>query len=126
MQDDLQPLADGPINPHDGVSVHRGFPNPAADNYGRRTALALDLNKLLVKHPSSTFLFRIAGHHWVEQGIFDGDLAIIDRALTPHAYDIVLIWCDDNFELHRRNTITENKHIWGVVSAVIHPRPEGV
>lgn len=131
MQDDLQPLADGATNPHDGVSVHRGFPNPAADNItdhsagDRRTALALDLNALLIKHPSSTFLFRIAGHHWVEQGIFDGDIAIIDRALTAHGYDIVLVWLDDNFELHRRNTITEHQHIWGVVSAVIHPRPEG-
>ena len=113
-------MADG--NAHDGVSIHSGFPNPAADSYGRQSALALDLNQLLVQHPSSTFLFRIAGHHWVEQGVFDGDIAIIDRALTPNGYDIVLIWEDDNFELHRRNTITENKHIWGVVSAIIHPR----
>lgn len=126
MQNYLQPLADGDINPHDGVSVHKGFPNPAADNYGRRTSLALDLNKLLVKHPSSTYLFRIAGHHWTEQGIFDGDVAVIDRALTANSYDTVLIWIDDNFELRRRNTITENQHIWGVVSAVIHLRPEGV
>jgi SOS-response transcriptional repressor LexA len=125
MQNDLYPMADGVPNSHDGVSVHRGFPNPATDNYGRRTALALDLNALLINHPSSTFLFRIAGHHWTEQGIFDGDIAIIDRALTAHSYDIVLVWLDDNFELYRRNDITENQHIWGVVSAVIHPRPEG-
>ncbi len=122
MQNDLHSMADGSSNPHDGVSIHQGFPNPAADNYGRRSALALDLNQLLIKHPSSTFLFRIAGHYWVEQGIFDGDIAIIDRALTPSSSDIVLIWLDDNFELHRLSTMTENQHIWGVVSAVIHPR----
>jgi SOS-response transcriptional repressor LexA len=58
----------------------------------------------------------------VEQGIFDGDIAIIDRALQAHAYDIVMVWLDENFELHRRNAVTENQHIWGVVSAIIHPR----
>lgn len=125
MHDNISFVADSDTNPHDGVSIHKGFPNPAADNYGRRTALALDLNGLLVKHPSSTFLFRISGQHWVEQGIFDGDLAVVDRSLTPQGYDIVLTWFDENFELRRRNTITENQHVWGVVSAVIHPRPEG-
>lgn len=121
MQDHLEPMADG--EEVTGVSLHQGFPNPAADNFSKnRQGLALDLNQLLVRHPSSTFLFRISGHHWAEQGIFDGDIAIIDRALTARPYDIVLVWLDENFELHRRNTITENQHIWGVVSAIIHPR----
>jgi DNA polymerase V len=122
MQDHLEPLADG--NAITGVSLHQGFPNPAADNFSAtRQGLALDLNQLLVQHPSSTYMFRIGGHHWAEQGIFDGDIALVDRALTARPYDIVLVWLDENFELHRRNTITkENQHIWGVVSAVIHPR----
>lgn len=121
MQDHLEPLADGEAVT--GVSLHQGFPNPAADNFSRsRTGLALDLNQLLVRHPSSTFLFRIRGHNWVEQGVFDGDIAIIDRALQASPYDIVMVWLDENFELVRRNRIAENQHIWGVVSAIIHPR----
>ena len=123
MQDNIQPLAGGPEDT--GVSVHSGFPNPAADNLGRRRGLALDLNQLLVQHPSSTYMFRISGHHWAEQGIFDGDVAIIDRALQATPHDIVLTWSDDSFELHRRNRLTENQHIWGVVSAIIHPRQKG-
>lgn len=123
MQDNPEPMADG--DETTGISIHSGFPNPAADSHGRGQSLALDLNQLLISHPSSTYLFRIRGHHWVEQGIFDGDVAIIDRALQASPYDIVLIWLDDNFELHRRNRITENQHIWGVVSAIIHPRSKG-
>jgi SOS-response transcriptional repressor LexA len=118
MQTNIEPMADS--NLPAGVSVHRGFPNPAADK--TQPALALDFNQLLVQHPSSTFLFRIAGHQWIEQGVFDGDIAIIDRALTPQKHDIVLLWQDENFELHRRNDITNTQHIWGVVSAIIHPR----
>lgn len=120
MQDNLQPLADGQAIT--GVSVHSGFPNPAADNQGRTRGLALDLNQLLVQHPSSTYLFRISGHTWAEQGVFDGDIAIIDRVLQATPHDIVLTWSNDNFELHRRNRLTEKQPIWGVVSAIIHPR----
>ena len=120
MQDNLQSLADG--QEFTGVSVHSGFPNPAADNLSRGSGLALDLNQLLIKHPSSTYLFRINGQQWTDQGIFDGDIAIIDRALAPHPQDIVLIWQDDVFELHRYGTITKNQHIWGVAQAIIHPR----
>ncbi|MDB5169854.1 MAG: peptidase and domain protein [Candidatus Saccharibacteria bacterium] len=123
MHDHLEPMANG--QEPTGVSIHSGFPNPAADSQGRPGGLALDLNQLLVQHPSSTYLFRISGHHWAEQGIFDGDIAMIDRALSASPHDIVLIWLDDNFELHRRNRLTENQHIWGVVSAIIHPRNKG-
>ncbi len=120
MHDHLEPLANS--NELAGVSVHGGFPNPAADNLGNRHGLALDLNQLLIQHPSSSYLFRIHGHHWTEQGIFDGDIAIIDRALRPSAQDIVLSWQDENFELGRYNNVIHKQTVWGVVSATIHPR----
>ncbi|MEJ0073631.1 MAG: S24 family peptidase [Candidatus Saccharibacteria bacterium] len=61
------------------VQVHAGLPNPAAE----RTGAPLSLDKLLVRHPSSTYFFRIRGHTWHATAVFDGDLAVIDRALTP-------------------------------------------
>lgn len=118
MQDDLQPMANS--RETTGISMHSGFPNPAADNHGRGSALALDLNQLLIHHPSSTYLFRVRGEAWAEQGIFDNDLAIIDRALQSQPSDIVLTWHDEQFELcHKRSTGPEH-HIWGVVSSIIH------
>lgn len=100
------------------VSMHAGFPNPAADRHGA----PLSLDRLLITHPSSTYFFRLRGHQWEEQGIFDGDIAIIDKALTPHAQDLVVWWQDGGeFYLTRFNR-AKKQNIWGVVSSIIHPR----
>lgn len=115
MQDDLQNLANG-----DGVSVHAGFPNPAADQRGRGKPLALDINKILVRHPSSTYLFRISGHSWADQGVFDGDVAVIDRAVQPAGRDLVISWQDSGFSLYRHHQLPQGEEPLGVVTAIIH------
>jgi len=66
--------------------VSAGFPS-AADDYIER---ALDLNEHLVQHPSATYYARAQGHSMVGRGIFDGDLLIVDRALTAKQDDIVI------------------------------------
>lgn len=114
MEDDLPTVADS-----DGVSLHGGFPNPALDVRGRKTALALDLNQLLVRHPSSTYVFRISGHAQAEQGIFDGDVALIDRAISPRRGDLVISWQDDDFSLWRFEKSSKVAP-WGIVTAIIH------
>lgn len=99
------------------VAVHAGFPNPAAE----RSGSPLSLDKLLVQHPSSTYFFRIRGHSWHRYGVFDGDLAIIDRALNPHENDLVVWWePSDEFRL-TRFARTARQNIWGTVTAIIHP-----
>lgn len=99
-----------------GVSVHPGFPNPAAD-----TRLhGLDLNQLLVRHPTSTFLFRIRGEQGITQGIFDGDIAIVDRLAAPHANALVLWHDGQRFNLSRPGRIQSGGAVWGTVTAVIH------
>jgi len=115
MDDDLQAMAHG-----DGVSVHSGFPNPAADRQERGQRLALDINQLLVKHPSSTYLFRVAGHHFSDQGIYDGDVAVIDRALRPRPADLVVAWQTGGSTLCRYGQLGPEDQVWGVVAAVIH------
>lgn len=104
---------------HDnGVSIHAGFPNPAAD----KSFNSLDLHQLLVERPSSTFLFRIAGSQWEADGIFDGDIAVIDRALDPRQADRVAWWDDASGTFH----ISTLKHMpdtaacWGVITATVH------
>lgn len=115
MQNDLQTLADG----DDGVTVHTGFPNPALDQRGRGKPLALDINALLISHPSSTYLFRISGHSWSDQGVFDGDIAVIDRALSPRPSDLVISWQDSGFSVCRRRQLAHEEPL-GVVVAIIH------
>jgi len=98
------------------VAVHAGFPNPAAE----RTGAPLSLDKLVVKHPSSTYFFRIRGHSWYRYGVFDGDLAIIDRALTPRGHNLVVWWSEDGEFALSRFDRTRGVNTWGVVTAIIH------
>ena len=104
------------LNTADGVSVHTGFPNPAAD----RRLRGLDLNELLIKQPNSTFMFRIRGQEGTTQGIFDGDLAVVDRAANPKPSDFVLWHDGEHFKLSRPARMTEGSTLWGVITAVIH------
>ncbi|HEX7633456.1 MAG TPA: S24 family peptidase [Candidatus Saccharimonadales bacterium] len=115
--DNLQTMAN---SNEDGVSIHTGFPNPALDHSGQGPRLALDINQLLVRHPSSTYLFRIAGHRWSDQGVYDGDVAVIDRSRRHNARDLVVTWQDDSFQLMREPQLTPGEPIWGVVTAIIH------
>lgn len=100
----------------DGVSVHAGFPNAAAD----RRLRSLDLNQLLIAHPSGTFVFRIRGDQGVTQGIFDGDIALVDRLEAPRSSSLVL-WHDGRrFQLSRPARMAAGGTAWGTVTAVIH------
>ena len=98
------------------ISVHAGFPNPAAD----RTGAPLSLDKLLVQHPSSTFFFRIRGHNWHRYGVFDGDLAIIDRAITPQANQLVVWWLEGGEFALSPFAQADQQTIWGSVTAIVH------
>ncbi len=118
IMDDLQIMAHG--DGSDGVSVHTGFPNPGIDQRGRGQPLALDINQLLVRHPSSTYLFRISGHHWADQGVFDGDIAVIDRALRPRPADLVISWQDSGFSISRNHQLARHDESLGVVTAIVH------
>ncbi|MBX6334857.1 hypothetical protein IRY61_06000 [Candidatus Saccharibacteria bacterium] len=102
----------------DGVSVHTGFPNPAVD----QRLQTLDLNKLLIQHAASTYMFRIRGNEWEGAGVFDGDIAIVDRALDPHKTDVV-IWWDEatgEFAISKFAGMPKTAALWGVVTATIH------
>lgn len=102
----------------DGVSIHTGFPNPALD----KSLDNLDLQQLLIPRPISSFLFRIAGDQWEDVGIFDGDIAIIDRALSAGRQDIVVWWDETagDFGVSRCKDMPEHSSMWGVVTATIH------
>ncbi len=103
---------------HESVSIHAGFPNPAAD----KGVSSLDVHQLLIPRPSSTFIFRIAGDQWEDMGIFDGDIAIIDRALGMRKSDVVAWWNDGRgeFQLSYSRDMPTEAQLFGVVSSTIH------
>lgn len=98
------------------VTEHRGFPNPATDT----TIVPLDLNKLLIKHPLSTFFMRITSGSWERYGIFSGDLALVDKALSPANNDLVIWWDESSFIVSRFHKLPLDTPVWGVVTAIIH------
>jgi len=113
-------------------SVAAGFPSPADDYIEDQ----LNLNQLLVHHPTATFFVRADGD-FLEAGIFKGDILIIDRSLKAINDKMVIAIITDKFVIRRYQ---QNKHgtflstahekvkittdsdiqIWGVVTTVIH------
>lgn len=74
-----------------------GFPSPAQD-YVEQT---IDLNQHCVSHPAATFYVRASGHSMVDEGINDGDMLVIDRAITARHGDIVLACLDGEFTVKK-------------------------
>lgn len=100
------------------ISIHAGFPNPAADSDRRGAGLSLD--QLLLSRPSSTYMFRLRGHSWSEEGIAPGDIAVVDRATVATSQDLVVTWVDDEFTLTKRGDLPAAVTPWGTVTAIVH------
>ena len=116
-----------------GISA--GFPSPADDFLD----INIDLNKHLIKNPSTTFYGRVKGDSIKDAGIHDGDLLIIDKSLEPTNNKIAVCFIDGEFTVKRirieKNCvwlIAENQNykpiqvtkdndfiIWGIVTNVI-------
>ena len=74
-----------------------GFPSPAEDYVER----PLDFNELLIVHPAATFAVRVQGDSMTGAGIFPGDIAIVDRAVTPANNSVILALIDGAFTIKR-------------------------
>jgi len=134
----IQPCRIGP--PHRLTlytsSVEAGFPSPA-DDY---VESLLDLNEHLIRHPAATFFVRASGQSMVNAGIHDGDLMIVDRAISPRDGDVVvaalygdltvkrirkrggrLLLEPDNGEYPAIEVPADaDFHVWGVVTYTVH------
>ncbi len=117
-------------------SVSAGFPSPAEDYIEGK----LDLNKYLVRNPSSTFLVRVTGDSMIGAGLNSGDLLVVDRSLGAKEGNIVIAVIDGELTVKRLGCkdgklylLPENSkyrpieikaemqfEIWGVVTSAIH------
>lgn len=73
--------------------VCAGFPSPADDFAARR----IDLTEVLITHPQATFLLRAQGWSMKDAGIGDGDMLVVDRAISPRHNHIVVAVVDGEF-----------------------------
>lgn len=77
--------------------VAAGFPSPADDYIEVR----LSLDEHLIPNKNSTFFVRAKGNSMVGAGIFDGDLLVVDKSLTPSSGDIVIAVVDGDLTVKR-------------------------
>lgn len=79
----------------EGISA--GFPSPANDFLDT----SIDLNKELIRNPSSTFYGRVCGDSMRDAGIHDGDLLVIDKSLEPQNGKIAVCFIDGEFTVKK-------------------------
>ena len=108
----------------------------ACQDYEPRT---LDLNTRLIKHPTQTFYLTATGDSMEGWGIFEGDLLVVDRSITPRLGHILVAMFDEEVLIKRYALYRGTPHLcsahphypplplegtdcqlWGVVRAVIH------
>ncbi|WP_312626714.1 translesion error-prone DNA polymerase V autoproteolytic subunit [Scandinavium sp.] len=80
-----------------GEMVQCGFPSPAQDYVEQR----IDLNELMVQHPSATYFVKSSGDSMVEAGIGEGDLLVVDSSRKAVHGDIVIAAVDGEFTVKR-------------------------
>lgn len=66
--------------------VPAGFPSPALDHMEHK----LSLDELLGIHAPHMYLVRAVGESMINAGIFDGDILVVSRGLSPAHGDIVI------------------------------------
>lgn len=77
--------------------VKAGFPSPADDTPHEK----LDLIRLVVRHPASTFYFRISGVSMVDDGFDEGDIVVVDRSLEPTNNSTAVCFIDGEFTIKK-------------------------
>ena len=77
------------------TKVAAGLPSPADDHVDKH----LDLNDYLITQADATFFVRVKGESMIEAGIFDDDIAIVDKSRLAKVGDIVLAEVDGDFTI---------------------------
>lgn len=83
--------------PNVGCQIVAGFPSPAEDYL----EAMLDLNKELIKNPSSTFYGRVKGVSMKDTGVDTGDLLVIDKSLAYRNNALAVCFINGEFTLKR-------------------------
>ncbi|EKF9115049.1 translesion error-prone DNA polymerase V autoproteolytic subunit [Vibrio cholerae] len=87
-----------------------GFESPATEY----KQLSIDLDGLLIQHPSATFIGKASGDSMQGVGIFDGDLLIVDRHLEAMNHDVIVANFNGEFvckilDIRRRLLLSANE-----------------
>lgn len=134
-------MGEGLALPYSDEGIFAGFPSAAQDD----RLESIDLNRELIRHPSTTFLARIVGDSMEGANIYEGDIVVVDRSLEVHHDDVVVCCVNGEFNIkfvekkggdvflvsanaaypRMRVDPADDFILWGVVTYVIH-RPRRV
>lgn len=115
--------------------VQAGFPSPA-DDY---LESSLSIDEYLIENKPASFFVKVTGHSMHAAGIYENDIAVVNRALTAKSGDIVIGVIDNEFLIkelimdgnkawlvphhsdYPKIPLRENKgdSIWGVVTGIV-------
>lgn len=132
---DAPVIAGGHVVPLLITRASAGFPSPAGDDLEDE----IDPIAWVVRHPSSTFWWRVEGDCLWDVGIRDGDIIAVDRAGKRRLGRAVLAVVEGAVTakiLRKRNgkfylapansrepfpdiELTEDSEIWGVIAGVV-------
>ena len=106
---------------------------------GEDTQQSLDLNKLLMPHPITTFFVRVQSDAMESDNIKKDDILIVNKSLTPKHNELIIAVLDGEQLVRRfiiekdqiylpsndgqdKYHITEDSDfsVWGVVTYIIH------
>ena len=108
------------------------FPIPGEEfNFMR-----LDLSRALIRHPGNTFFVHLTDDSLAEAGYSPGDIAIVDRQVSPRHRDVIIAYLEGEFTIRRLKIVDDmpavesdegieeiepdtDFTIWGVVKDVI-------
>lgn len=90
------------------------FGSPAADYIEEK----LDLNRLLLPHPLSSYLLRMNSNRLAANGILQGDILVVDRSLASCRGKLVIVIKDEHFQIIPYPPDADFIP-WGMVTSVI-------
>lgn len=100
------------------VSFQTGFPS-AATHYAEQP---IDLHDELVTNRDATFFIRVKGDILENIHIFDDDVLIVDRSLTPRSNQLAVVVQEGAFFIRelQLGTLDSECELWGVITYIIH------
>ena len=98
---------------------HQTTGHTLSETAGLGQPLAAELEDLFGGPSDSRYFVRANGHAWADRGIHDGDIAVVDRSLTPEQGSLVITWHAGGFGFCKFWQLLPGDEPVGVVTAIV-------